>query len=119
VPVFVSSVEVAYGGNTLHLKTARLRLDGVMVEVGTAVGLAGSEAGVPEPGAQLIVKFTYDNERYAIHGKSYDASLISTTRLSVDRYHIFLRFTNLSKTEKMEIRGMIRDLSRLRPLHSK
>jgi hypothetical protein len=111
VPFFRSSVEIVRESNVLHLKTVRLQFDGVVAEM-PAKMVAGSQNSLQAWGAgvSVWVKFTHENEKYPLHGKAYRASVASLARQNVNEYYVYFRFTNLSLTEKRQLRQMVKEV---------
>jgi len=61
-------------------------------------------------GVSAWVKFNRDNEKYALHGKAYRASVASLVRLNVNEYYVYFRFTNLSSPEKQQLRQIVKEV---------
>jgi len=113
LPALHNKIEVVIDNHSHWFDAQELLTEGLLFRTPinfVAFG-ADSKDGI-EIGSTMIVRFSNGFEKFAIHGKSFQASVTSVRRLNLENFLTRVRFTNITDSDRYLMREFIKELLR-------
>jgi hypothetical protein len=112
VPKFAVPIQLVFKNHVIDVHSVQVKLDGVIVGITSADLLLVKKGNNGEiAGADMVVRFMPTTAMYSIEGSAFKARLMTAFRLSLNRFHVYLAFQALDKSELGKLKRHIAELS--------